>query len=229
MKLFWLRFIFLVSTLSLSACVSARKSLHLDSKLLKDLRPLTMNASSWKVVFDGGGRVENSPAGGLVLEPSMADHSQKTHAALVLSTLPEGARDFIILVEYTNRRQLRKDQANDWEVFWLLTNYRLAENQKKTANYLILKPQSGVELGKIYNEVGQEFLFTSARSPWPLGRRAQLVVEKRGQRLRAWLNSRLIVDYKGNEKAPLYDHPGDWGLYTEDAEVEIHSFAYKLL
>lgn len=213
--------------LTVSACTSARKSNRLETTLLQNLTPVPL--TSWRFVYDGGGKIETSPQGGLLLETSVPRSPQHTHAALVLYAPPAGAQNFVVVVEFTNKKQLRPQSPNDWEVFWLFTNYRLGLNGKKTANYLLVKPRTGVELGKVYDEAGQDFLYTDSSVTLPLNRRAQLVVQKKGPHLKAWLNGRQIVDHRGGEGAWLYDEPGEWGLYSEDAEVEIHSFAYKVL
>lgn len=225
---------FLILFLVLSGCAS-RQTRHfsMESMMLSELSSVPLTPSYWEVVYNGNGRVEfDRQRKELVLIPKVPETPQQTFAALVvLKKLKiKLLQDFVVRIEVSNERQLRALAPNDWEVFWFFGNYRKSEAGTKEANYFILKPNSGAELGIAFDEVGQKFLKTDTSSLLKLPARDELILIKRGTSFRAYRNQILVLDYKeGDSEHKLYPHAGTFGLYSEDAQVRIHSFSYKAL
>ena len=155
------------------------------------------------------------------MQPRSIASDAGTHAALVLSR-NEVAKDFMIRVKYQNKKALRTPSANAWEVFWLMFNYTSAGRNKKT-NYFILKP-TGVELGKAWGEVDQEFLMTDANIKVRNNEDYELIISKKGDRFMASVNEQVVMSFQDSSKKKLYDQNGKFGLYTEDADVHIRDF-----
>ena len=200
---------------------------------LSELYSVPLTPSYWEIVYNGSGAVEfDRTRGDLLLLPKTPEVPQQTFAALVvLKKLKiKPLQDFAVRIEVSNERQLRTLAPNDWEVFWFFSNYRKSDKGTKEANYFILKPNSGVELGLAFDEVGQKFLKTESSPLLKLPARDELIFVKRGSNFRAYRNQMLILDYKdGETDGQLYSHGGTFGLYSEDAQVRIHSFSYKAL
>ncbi|MNJ99890.1 hypothetical protein D3C87_176710 [compost metagenome] len=188
----------------------------------------------WKVVYDGDGQVLYNPdgSGDLVFAPQVAQTSANTHAVLLLlkDTLAQPVKDYAVKIELTTKQQLRSSTPNDWEVFWFFGNYRKDPGQSKVANYVILKPNTGIELGRVFDEVGQHFLKTDSVHGTQIGERVTLAIVKKGRHLQVFKNGNLVMSYEsGQLPEALYDLPGALGLYSEDALVRVHSFAYQAL
>lgn len=191
-----------------------------------------MDREHWSVVFDGGGDVVFEPLSrSLSLKPKAPIKESETYAALVvLKSLPKPLVDYAVRLEVSSYTHLRRENPNDWEVFWFFGNYRWAPNGKKEANYFILKPRSGVEFGTVFEEVGQTFLKTQAEPVLKLGERIKLLFIKQGPQFRVYRNDRLILSYRDGEvPEKMFSHPGTFGLYSEDAFVRVHSFEYRAL
>ncbi len=90
----------------------------------------------------------------------------------------------------------------------------------------MLKP-NGVELGTMYDEVGQTFLFTSGQPKLVMGKWNTWKIMKVGQSVQAWIDGVRVMNWRMKNNKKLYDAAGLMGFYSEDAEVEIRSF--KLL
>ncbi|UYL09213.1 hypothetical protein B9G69_001305 [Bdellovibrio sp. SKB1291214] len=194
--------------------------------------PLT--SKYWTVAFDGGGEVKFNVdgSGDLVFHPQVAKTSLQTFSSLLLlkNTVTAPVNNYVVKMEVTTVRQLRSSTPNDWEVFWFVSNYRKDPQLIKTANYFIQKPNSGIELGRFFEETGQKFLMTSEQSTKAVGLRSTYYFAKQGQRFRVFRDGVQIMDYLGTKMPEaLYDQAGALGLYSEDAEVRVHSFAFQVL
>ncbi|WP_413585365.1 hypothetical protein [Bdellovibrio sp. HCB274] len=226
-------FVLILVCVLLGACVHHSSSSFNDipgGRLLKV--PLT--AEYWDVVYDGGGVVkfDEDGLGELVFYPRVARKSGQTFSSLLLlkNSLVKPVNDFVVRAEVTTVRQLRSSTPNDWEVFWFVSNYRKDPKLVKTANYFLQKPNSGVELGRFFQEKGQKFLMTSQAAPLEIGARSTFYFVKQGKRYRVFRDGDLVLDYLGKEMPEsLYDQAGALGLYSEDAVVRLHSFEYKIL
>lgn len=174
----------------------------------------------WRTEYDGFGKVDFQD--GVVLSPGIADRPSVTHAALVTTRALADLRDFAISVTFENRRALRSPAANPWEVFWLFFNYRSDGAGGKSTNYLALKP-NGLELGKAWGEVEQEFLWTAPEPTVAFGRNESFVLIKRGTSLTLRKDGK---NFALGDQAKLFDQEGSFGLYTEDAEVVIREVKY---
>lgn len=197
----------------------------------KEFINVPLNEHYWDVVYNGGGQVQFNlnGTGDLLLRPKEPKSIGETYAALVIRKQPErnSLENYLVKVDFTVTKQLRDEAPNDWEVFWFFGNYRKDAGKSKTANYLILKPKTGVELGLVFDEVGQKFLKTQERPLLVLGQRTQLIYFKMGKTFRVYQDDQLIFDYQNpGEARSLYDQAGAFGLYSEDAEVRIHAFSY---
>lgn len=197
----------------------------LDVNRFKDV---PMTAAHWDIAYSGGGEVRfDSLTRDLVLRPKVPGTSQETYASLVLLKKPIRIENYAVRLEVSTLAQLRAEKPNDWEVFWFFGNYRPTPEGKKEANYFILKPRAGVELGTVFDEVGQNFLKTASSPVLHLGEKVELILIKRDGHFRVYRNQVLVLDYQdGQAESFLYSHPGTFGLYSEDALVHVHAFSY---
>ncbi|QLY25018.1 hypothetical protein HW988_16560 [Bdellovibrio sp. KM01] len=219
--------------LILSACAQ-KAPRPMDLPKYNRLINVPLTAKYWTVAFDGGGEVKFNVegTGDLVFYPQTAKTSLQTFASLLLlkNTLTSPVNNYVVKMEVTTIRQLRSSTPNDWEVFWFVSNYRKDPHLIKTANYFIQKPNSGVELGRFFEDKGQKFLMTSEQSKQDVGARVTYYFAKQGQRFRVFRDGIQIMDYHGSQMPDaLYDQAGALGLYSEDAEVRVHSFAFQVL
>ena len=200
---------------------------------INELVSVPLTTSYWEKVYDGGGHVTfDSTRNELLLSPQAPQVPEQTFAALVILKKLKfrPVQNYVVRVEVSTEKQLRATAPNEWEVFWFFGNYRKSEKGTKEANYFILKPQAGIELGVVFDEVGQKFLKTNSAPVLEMGRRTELIFLKRGSRFRVYQDQVLILDYQDGEAAGrLYEHPGTFGLYSEDAQVRVHAFSYKEL
>ncbi|MFS4457740.1 hypothetical protein [Bdellovibrio sp. HCB2-146] len=195
--------------------------------------PLT--PTFWKVEYDGGGKVlfNFDGSGDLLIQPQTPNRSDETFAALVLlkPSMQFPLKNYVVSIDVTTTRQLRADKPNEWEVFWFFGNYRAKTPHAKEANYFLLKPQAGAELGRAFEQVGQQFLKTDNTKTLILNKRQRFTYVKNGAHFRVYRGNQLVLDYNEKETASegLYDHAGALGLYAEDAQVRVHSFSYRAL
>ncbi len=219
--------------LFLSACAHKAPA-PMDLPKYNRLINVPLTAKYWTVAFDGGGEVKFNVdgSGDLVFHPQTAKTSLQTFSSLLLlkNTVNAPVNNFVVKIEVTTTRQLRSSTPNDWEVFWFVSNFRQDPKLIKTANYFIQKPNSGVELGRFFEDKGQKFLMTSGQSPQDVGSRITYYFAKQGQRFRVFRDGVQIMDYQGTKMPEaLYDQAGAFGLYSEDAEVRVHSFSFQVL
>lgn len=183
------------------------------------LVPIALDQEHWKVAYDGYGQVDFA-GGEIQMSPARAKSASSTHASLLLSKLQLEAGSFDFYVEYANLHQLREGPPNPWEVFWILFPYR--SQVSKITNYLIIKT-NGLELGKAYGEVDQQFLFTQSTPQANFNRWHTLRLIRRGDHLQGFYDQEKVLDWHG----PLENHAGAIGLYTEDAAVKVRSVCTK--
>lgn len=223
--------IFIIGTVT-AGCTSVRGSFIPAPRELKrhQLVNIPLDQNHWDVVSTGEGRILYQSEG-LTLEPKTPRFTKETFGAWVVakeSALPPTI-DYVVRLEVTTYRQLRKG-PHDWEVFWFFGNYRSDPKLLKETNYFIAKPKTGGELGRAYQEVGQEFLKTAEQPKLVLGKKTEFVYVKRGDSFKVYQNGRLAFEFLGAPgERGLYQHPGTFGLYSEDALVTIHSFSYHPL
>lgn len=215
----------------MSSCVSIPS---ISREVMSQIRngeytEIPMKSQDWEIRYNGHGFVRNALDGSLEFSPKKVLQKNETSSALVTLKLVKPIKDFAVKMRFTTVRQLREDQPNDWEVFWFLANYQDSIKHQKLANYVVFKPQTGIELGKIFNEVGQEFLKTEAHFKFALNSVHEVTVIKKGQRLWLMKDEKTIFEFSGDSHKTLYDHFGTFGLYTEDALVTVHSFKYLSL
>ncbi|MFM6930093.1 MAG: hypothetical protein ACKOX6_16605 [Bdellovibrio sp.] len=196
------------------------------------LKSVPLTPYHWKIEYDGGGKVAFNPdgSGDLVFGPQIAKTSAQTFSTLLLlkDSLLKPIKNYVVKADITTVRQFRSSTPNEWEVFWFIGNYSKPVGSAKTANYFILKPHTGAELGRIYEDVGQHFLQTLDGNELQIGSRHTFYYIKENNRFRVFRDGDLIIDYQGKSMPEaLYDHAGAIGLYTEDALVRIHSFQYQ--
>ncbi|MBI4411970.1 MAG: hypothetical protein HY541_05765 [Deltaproteobacteria bacterium] len=180
-------------------------------------------ADQWTEVYNGYGSVGFDAVEGIVMEPQIPVGND-THSALVLAKITETCpvKDFRLTIEATTIDQLRPENPNPWEVFWIFFNY-LPDGAAKTTNYFILKT-NGIELGRAYEETAQEFLYTVPEPQLMVGTSNIFVLEKSGGNLTVSIDGSEALNYQsGDWPGGLYDQAGAIGLYTEDARVRIHT------
>lgn len=170
--------------------------------------------------YDGFGQIHFKK--GLTLQPrSIASVADGTHAALALLNDQTLRRNFGVRVKYQNEKTFREPAANTWEVFWLFFNYQAQEKGKRT-NYFIFKP-NGVELGKAWGEIDQEFLQTANSPRAQIGKNYELTLFKKDQSIQAYIDGQMVLNFKADSSGKkLFDEAGQIGLYSEDALVRIH-------
>lgn len=188
----------------------------------------------WKIEYDGGGQVLFNPdgSGDLVFQPQPAKTSAQTFATLLLlkDTIARPLKNYAVKIDVTTEKQLRPSTPNDWEVFWFFGNYQKGVGAEKTANYFLLKPNSGLELGRAFEEVGQHFLKTDDSINLKIGERAVFVIVKEENHFQVFKNDIEILNYEGGSMPEgLYENLGALGLYAEDALVRVHSFSFREL
>lgn len=196
--------------------------------------PVPLTPYHWKIEYDGGGQVLFNPdgSGDLIFQPQQAKTSAQTFATLLLlkDTLDRPVKNYAVQIEVTTEKQLRSSTPNEWEVFWFFGNYQGRSATDKTANYFLLKPYTGAELGRVFEEVGQHFLKTDETKEFKIGERATFIIVKDDERFQVYKNGIEIMDYQSKEMPEsLYDQRGALGLYSEDSLVRVHSFAYQAL
>lgn len=225
--------IILIFLLTLLAGCIHKKTMTEKSLLQFHMNPVPLTPYHWQVVYDGGGAVQFNPdgSGDIVYYPRTPKTSAQTFATLLLlkDTVDKPLKNYAVKIDVTTVRQLRESTPNEWEVFWFFGNYKPSGNAK-TANYVLIKPNTGAELGRAYEETGQHFLKTEEGSQIQLGVRHTFVIVKENQQLFVFKDGKQVLEFSGRQMPEaLYDQAGALGLYTEDALVRIHSFAYQAL
>lgn len=185
-------------------------------------KKVALDEKNWSRVYDGYGKIAFEKK--ITLQPrTVASETNQTHAALVLLQEKQQTKDFAVRLSYQNTKTLRSPASNPWEVLWVMFNYT-GDPQNKKTNYLILKP-NGIELGKAWGLVDQEFLYTKDNPKIEIGKTYQLELIKKNNRVQAFVDDQLALDYTETDpKKKLFTGPGQIGLYTEDALVSISSF-----
>jgi hypothetical protein len=182
---------------------------------------LALSEANWEKQYDGFGRIQFKE--GVLLEPQPAKQADVTHAALVLSRTDIDLSKTAVRIKYQNQRFLRSPAANPWEVFWVFFDYKVQPDHHKEANYFILKP-NGIELGKAWKSIDQEFLATANEPRVNLMETVDLVLAQDQKRnLQVDINGKNVMLFQNTKKRSLYKHSGRLGLYTEDARVVIQS------
>ena len=180
---------------------------------------------NWYTAYDGGGEVSYRD-GSLRFRPGAVRQDHETKAALIL--LREVPLETVgIQIRYRVLRQLRPS-PRPWEVFWLFFGYRPgAQPRTKTTDYFILKT-NGIEVGKAFEEIEQEFLATKDKPTLSIGRRHEIRLHKEADEMYFFVDGNLVAKsnqdfavtrlYSGRDRGL-----STFGLYAEDAEIEIES------
>jgi hypothetical protein len=180
------------------------------------------------VIYNGYGQVTFDATQGIVMQPETTTSPSVTHAALVLSNAYSQTpiKNFEVSVVVATEQQLRSPTPNAWEVFWLFFNYTsdsTTSDGHKQTNYFVFKP-NGIELGTAFDSIGQNYLVTETSPKHTIGTLSTIKVRKVGQQLGVWINGVQVINYLGTVfPQALYDVPGTFGLYTEDARVHVYS------
>lgn len=201
---------------------------------VSDLIDVPLTPFHWQVVYGKPGNIKFQylQTKDLFLQSENVQAADKTSAALLILNfgLQRPFRNFILEVEATTLKQFRPHLKNDWEVFWVFTNYRIGKDEKKETNYFLAKPNSGVELGKAFSEVGQTFLSTKDNQRFAIGKKMKYLFVKNDHQYTVYLNDRKAINYYHQSgEMKIYDHAGTIGLYVEDAAVLVHRVALKVL
>jgi len=190
-----------------------------EPSLCRKWSPVEMTKEHWSTAYEGFGRVVTKSS--IQLQPRSIASDAGTHAALVLMKNPITEKEFSLPIRYHNIKALRTPSANPWEVFWLFFNYQALAGEK-TTNYFIFKP-NGVEIGKAWGKVNQEFLASAESPKLEMGKEYELILDRHENKVSAFINGNKVLEFSDREKSKLYHQAGQIGLYSEDSEVEISS------
>lgn len=177
----------------------------------------SLAADAWDVAYDGHGAVRFDK--GVRLTPKTAESADKTHAALALFRNSPKSKRYAVRVRYETLRALRGPASNAWETLWLFFDYKPDAKGKRT-NYVIHKP-NGMEIGRAWNEVDQEFIATSSAPAAKVKTSYVLTLVRDESGARAYVDGKLAL--KTNPTKVL-ESSGSIGLYVEDSDVRISSF-----
>lgn len=204
-----------------------------DTGTNTDPNAVSLTAADWDIISNGEGTV-TFDADGILMTPKAATASDVTHAIWLLAKSTESKllQNFKATIKYTNIAQLRTgSEPNGWEVFWLFFNYTVDGVGKKVTNYATIKP-SGTEVGRAFDEKGQEFLVTNGTPTLQIGTTHTITVTKNGTNVKVLHDGVVAADFT-SEVAPsakyIYDVPGSIGLYCEDAQVRVSSVVIEAL
>lgn len=134
--------------------------------------------------------------------------------------------NFTITFEFKTTKQYRKN-PNPWETFWIFWSYNLDGNNNKFTNYLAFKT-NGVEIGKAYDHVAQDFLYTSAEPQFEINKWHKIEFESKDSVLRLKHNDTDWITIPAEQIKNLYKTPGRLGLYAEDAQVVVRQYRLKI-
>lgn len=184
-----------------------------------------LKPAHWQLAYDGGGQV-SFEGKTLRFRPGFVQRDQDTKAALLLLDETSIAADGI-QIRFRVLRQLRSN-PRPWEVFWLFFGYRQgAEIRSKTTDYFILKT-NGIEIGKAFEELEQKFLLTKDTPKLFVGRSYVIRLQREDGLTRFIVDGVSVAQTPGDFKSSALFSGGDsrrgsFGLYAEDAEIEIES------
>lgn len=164
----------------------------------------------WLTVFTGYGQVRGGEDH-IELAPQPATATQRTHAALVVSTSSHG--DLALTVDIRTESQLRRGDPNAWEVGWVLWHYT-----SPARFYAIALKPNGWELSKQDpgSPGGQRFLASGLTPRFPVGTTYRVSVVQVGSVIKVSTDDHLLVSYNDTENPYLN---GQVGFYTEDAKA----------
>lgn len=183
----------------------------------KSWSPQPLSAANWNVAYTGYGQADFTS--GIHLSPKPSKRADETHAGLVLLKTPPSSARYAVKLEYANVRPLREPASNPWETFWLFFDYK-PDGANKRTNYIIHKP-NGMELGRAWGSVDQDFIATSPKSKAKVGHTYEMMLIRDEKDIRVFIDGELSL--KSNNVAAL-EKGGNLGLYTEDSHVWIKSF-----
>lgn len=169
------------------------------------------SAGAWRVVFAGYGSVRATDSA-MNLRPARADHSNRTHASLVVGNGHENAGR--VRARVTLNEQLRIGApANAWEAGWVVIRY----GDRKHFYYAACKT-NGWELGKRDPAYpgGQRFLATGDDICARRGSPSTIVLTAKGNRLRLKIAGATVATVVDSQR-PY--RSGTAGMYSEDADV----------
>lgn len=189
----------------------------------QDMKEVPLTKHHWLTEYLGYGNVDYLKSNEIFMSPKRARTPQSTHATLVLSNFTL-AENFDLIVEYKNNQALREQTPNPWEVFWLFFQYQKATERQKLTNYVVAKP-NGIELGKAFDEEGQEFLKTASSPTASFNEWHQLRVKRENSVVTIYFDEKKALEWKPSDtEQQLFNHEGYVGLYSEDASVTIRKF-----
>jgi hypothetical protein len=156
-------------------------------------------------------------SGGQLTMAPQATTDSNSYGVLVLSKLV--ARYFDITVTYNVLEQFRSPNPNDWEVFWLWTNYIPKTdgngNEVGSGNDFLPKT-SGCECGTVFGLTGQTEVATPTKPSILINTLNTVRVLKTATATQAWSNG---VQFLSTTNKGFYDQSGNFGLYSEDSKI----------
>lgn len=193
------------------------------------------SASSGQVSYD---------ASKLTFAPKAVTRPDQTSAVMMLhkQTQVTPVKDFRAVFAATTLKQTRLGSTpNGWEVFWFVFNYVIGSDGFKTANYITFAVKS-LDTGTMWGKLGQAFLLNNMPGV-AVGAQFTADVTKVGQKLTVLVNGKQVLANTfvgGNASGAveghpeymikkLFDQPGAFGLYCEDAQCSVSDFQYTPL
>lgn len=189
-----------------------------------------MTDQYWHIVYDGDGLVhfgQLGPVNRLRFGPAKVLKETETKAALLtLKKVPPETKG--IEVQFRVIKQLR-ELPRPWEVFWLFFGYAsdIKNRGSKRTDYFILKT-NGIEIGRAFGSTDQVFVFTKNEPKLVIGQKYLMVMTFDHSRAEFRINNMVVArapeDFLISELfLGSKDEPQTYGLYSEDAEVEVES------
>lgn len=158
----------------------------------------------------------------IVLDSKKSPKSaQETYSDLIVLQRLHPTTNFQIHLEFKVLKQYRTS-ANPWESFWIFWSYNKDSLNLKYTNYLIFK-SNGLEIGKAYNEISQDFIYTDANVKIELEKWYPVDLYFVNDELTIQIDGKKILIEK-NKIMQCYRLPGRIGLYAEDSRVLIKNF-----
>ena len=157
----------------------------------------------------------------VLLTTKQALTADQTFSDLKLLPRLHPTTNFTVDLEFKVIQQNRIKTPNPWESFWIFWSYNKDDGNLKRTNYLAFKT-NGLEIGKAYNIISQDFIWTTNTDSIVLNKWHQVQLNFKDFGLTIIMDNKLISILPQLLKQ-TYLNPGRIGLYSEDANIEIRN------
>lgn len=154
-------------------------------------------------------------------------NSEQTFSDILVLPKLHASRAFQVGFDFQVIRQYRRPQAHPWESLWLFWSYNLDGEGQKLTNYIVFKP-NGLEIGKAYKEVSQDFIWTQSQPQICVGQWHRVLFAREGVNLLLWLDG-VSVPFPHLKIDSLYQYPGRIAFYVEDSRVMLRKIHFANL